>query len=69
MTLTSDQRADLEWRKSSFSGQDTAYNCVEAAPLPAGMALRDSKNPDGPAFAFSGRAWAGLVAAVRGEPA
>jgi hypothetical protein len=69
MTLTSDQRAGLAWCKSSFSSQDTAYNCVEAAVLPAGMALRDSKNPDGPAYAFSGLAWAGLLDGVRGEPA
>jgi hypothetical protein len=55
----------LAWFKSSYSSQDTAYNCVQAAHLPAGMALRDSKNPDGPAFALSPQAWAGLLDGVR----
>ncbi len=39
--------SDLTWRKSSYSGsgQDNA-NCVELAV----RAVRDSKNPDGPAL-------------------
>jgi hypothetical protein len=54
----------LAWFKSSYSSQDTAYNCVQAAHLPAGMAVQDSKNPDGPAYAFTASAWRGLLDAV-----
>ena len=36
-----------QWHKSSYSGQDG--NCVEVARnLPALVAVRDSKAPDGP---------------------
>jgi hypothetical protein len=40
-----------KWRKSSFSGgMDEA--CVEVAHRPGGMAVRDSKNPEGPVLTF-----------------
>lgn len=43
---------DVEWTKSSFSG--TNNNCVEIATLPSGeRAVRDSKNPHGPALVFT----------------
>lgn len=36
------------WRKSSYSSS-TGQNCIEvAANLPGIVAVRDSKNPDGP---------------------
>ncbi len=42
----------LEWVKSSFSGNNG--NCVEIAALPdGGRAIRDSKNPHGPALVFT----------------
>lgn len=38
----------VQWRKSSHSG-DTGGECVEIAALPTGaIAVRDSKNPNGP---------------------
>ncbi|MGX6740994.1 DUF397 domain-containing protein [Streptomyces xantholiticus] len=37
------------WRKSSYSG-DTGGQCVEVADLAPHVAVRDSKNPDGPAL-------------------
>jgi hypothetical protein len=39
----------LIWKKSSFTGNE---NCVEVACLEAGLAVRDSKDPDGPVLQF-----------------
>jgi hypothetical protein len=47
---------DPAWRKSSYSG--TGANCVELAA----SAVRDSKNPDGPALSIDVTA---LVTAVK----
>lgn len=45
------------WRKSSrSSGAGNA--CVEVADLVRAVAVRDSKNPDGPSLAFRRRNWA-----------
>lgn len=54
----------LTWRKSSHSSDDG--NCVEVAGLPGGdRAVRDSKNPTGPALTVTPAAWAALVEWVR----
>jgi hypothetical protein len=54
------------WHKSSHSG--TSANCVEACTDEAAVAVRDSKNVDGPELAFSPQAWTAFVQAiVRGE--
>jgi hypothetical protein len=56
--------APLEWVKSSYSGNNG--NCVEVAALPGGgRALRDSKDPSGPALAFTNAEFAAFVAAAR----
>ncbi|GAA2664541.1 MULTISPECIES: DUF397 domain-containing protein [Actinosynnema] len=46
----------LNWRKSSRSNS-TQANCVEVARTPNGVAVRDSKNPNGPVLRFSAAAW------------
>jgi hypothetical protein len=44
------------WRTSSFSG--SGNNCVEVASnLPGLVAVRDSKDRDGPALIFGTAAW------------
>lgn len=48
------------WHKSSFSG-DTGGECVEVAPQPCRIAVRDSKDPGGPAFTVSPAAFAEFV--------
>jgi hypothetical protein len=63
--LAADQQTGLVWHKSSYSSQGNGYDCVETAVLPDGVALRDSKNPDGPAHAFTTAAWRGLLDSVR----
>jgi Domain of unknown function (DUF397) len=50
-----------EWRKSSRSGGNGGQ-CVEVARnLPGVVAVRDSKDPAGPALAFSPDAWAAFL--------
>ncbi|MEU1477655.1 DUF397 domain-containing protein [Streptomyces sp. NPDC001668] len=57
---------EVRWLRSSYS--TGANNCVETARPSAGpcaglLAVRDSKNPDGPALLFSPESWAGFTAA------
>jgi hypothetical protein len=53
------------WRKSSYSG-DNGGNCVEvAATPPAAIAVRDSKDPDGPRLIFTPADWAAFTATIR----
>lgn len=57
------------WFKSSYSdGQGTS--CVEAARLsPApGIAIRDSKNPAGPALHLTPTTWTTFVTCLREDP-
>lgn len=56
-----------QWRKSSYSG-DTGGDCIEVAPLDGIVAIRDSKDPEGPALAFPAAAFTAFVAAAaRGD--
>lgn len=52
-----------KWRLSSYTGQGNS--CVEVAVLPHGIAVRDSKDRDGPVLAFSADAWRAFIAGVR----
>ncbi|WP_459546816.1 DUF397 domain-containing protein [Nocardia sp. X0981] len=57
--------SEAQWFKSSHSagGQD----CVEAAHLRAGsVAVRDSKNPAGPALLFHPGEWDAFLAVAKG---
>ncbi|MGH3796011.1 MAG: DUF397 domain-containing protein [Pseudonocardiaceae bacterium] len=53
----------LRWRKSSYSSGDG--NCVEVADLDSGRAVRDSKDPAGPALSFTAAGWSAFTAGVR----
>jgi hypothetical protein len=56
---------DHHWRKSSYSGNGGG-NCVEVASLAGGMvAVRDSKDPDGPKLVFTPAEWEAFTAGVR----
>ena len=53
------------WRKSSYSGS-AGGNCVEVARhVPAVVAVRDSKDPDGPVLAFSRAEWQAFTARIK----
>ncbi|MEU0275328.1 DUF397 domain-containing protein [Streptomyces sp. NPDC006307] len=53
----------VAWRKSSYSG-NTGGDCVEIAEQPCRVAVRDSKNPEGPAFTVAPAAFTAFVAAA-----
>ena len=54
----------LRWRKSSHSSGSN--DCVETASLPGvGVAIRDSKNPDGPVLRFTAREWETFTAGIK----
>ncbi|MFJ9596482.1 DUF397 domain-containing protein [Streptomyces virginiae] len=48
------------WRKASYSG-NSGGDCVEVAAQPCRVAVRDSKDPDGPAFTVGTAAFAAFV--------
>jgi hypothetical protein len=52
------------WRKSSYSG-DTGGHCVEIATTPARVAVRDSKQADGPALCFPSQGWGSFVKSAK----
>jgi hypothetical protein len=66
----SSQYADLSravWQKSSRSGGNGGQ-CVEVATnLPGIVAVRDSKDPNGPKLVFTREQWHGFVRGVKGE--
>ncbi|HEX6755682.1 MAG TPA: DUF397 domain-containing protein [Mycobacteriales bacterium] len=56
----------LDWRKASASNSG---GCVEVAPLPdGGVAVRDSKDRQGPILSFTRREWVAFLDGMeRGE--
>ncbi|MET9860638.1 DUF397 domain-containing protein [Streptomyces smyrnaeus] len=57
--------ADATWFKSSYSN-DQGGACVEGARLGGGvMAVRDSKQPEGPALAVQAAAWTAFAEGLK----
>jgi hypothetical protein len=55
------------WRKSSYSSGNGGA-CVEVAGnLPDVVAVRDSKNPEGPALVFALQEWRAFLDGVRAD--
>jgi hypothetical protein len=55
---------DVTWRKSARSGKQG--NCVELAPVPArGVAVRNSRYPEGPALVFSAAEMSSFLADIK----
>jgi hypothetical protein len=53
------------WRKSTYSG-DNGGGCVEVARnLPGVVAVRDSKDPQGPKLAFTPDEWRAFTARIK----
>ncbi|MDX6396178.1 MAG: hypothetical protein QOJ73_7241 [Streptosporangiaceae bacterium] len=54
-----------EWRKSSWSSGNGG-TCVEVARnLPGAVAVRDSKDPEGPKLTFTPDEWVAFTAGIR----
>jgi Domain of unknown function (DUF397) len=51
-----------KWKKSKFSGVN---GCVEVAFLDGTVAIRDSKDRNGPVLRFTAHEWATFVNGVR----
>ena len=56
--------ANVHWRKASRSSSNGGA-CVELASLSGIVAVRDSKNPDGPRIMLSRSVFAALITAVK----
>ncbi|TDB86347.1 DUF397 domain-containing protein [Actinomadura sp. 7K534] len=54
--MSTSDLSGVPWRKSSRSGHQGG-ECVEVAALAPAVAVRDSKDPDGPSLAFGAAAW------------
>jgi Domain of unknown function (DUF397) len=50
------------WRKSS---RCDGGSCIEVGHAGPAVAVRDSRDPDGPVLAFGAEAWAAFAAAVK----
>ncbi|WP_330458388.1 DUF397 domain-containing protein [Streptomyces sp. NBC_00820] len=58
------QGASETWMKSSYSAGNGA--CVEVkSPIVTALAVRDSKDVEGPTLAFPAEAWNAFVASVK----
>ncbi|WP_371652932.1 MULTISPECIES: DUF397 domain-containing protein [unclassified Streptomyces] len=57
---------DGGWFKSTYSN-GSGGECVETILLAPGMAVRDSKHPQGPRLTFAAPSWGVFVAAVQAD--
>ncbi|WBB59080.1 DUF397 domain-containing protein [Streptomyces sp. WMMC500] len=54
---------ELAWFKSSYSSVQGG-DCIEIAPSPDTIHVRDSKDPHGPVLRFTPEAWTEFIALV-----
>lgn len=59
-----ESKGDGPWRKASMSKEDSS-NCVELALNPGVVAIRDSKDPDGPRLVVSRREFRRIAEAIK----
>ncbi|QKG23077.1 DUF397 domain-containing protein [Actinomadura verrucosospora] len=56
--------SEAAWRKSSYTGPNGG-DCVELASVPGTVAVRDSKDPDGPKLVFGRRAFTSFLTSIK----
>ncbi|MGW7088622.1 DUF397 domain-containing protein [Streptomyces sp. NPDC054871] len=59
---------EVAWRKSSYSSNEAGSDCVEIAPTPRTIHVRDSKNTRGPQLAFANSTWADFLTYATTSP-
>ncbi|WP_078916375.1 DUF397 domain-containing protein [Streptomyces viridochromogenes] len=64
MSVGSQPVSEPVWFKSSYSGGNTT-ECVEAALIPFGVLVRDSKRTESPHLVISAEAWRSFLMATR----
>jgi hypothetical protein len=64
MNTAQSQIHSLQWHKSSYSSGEGG-ECVEIAPTPAAVHLRDSKTPAPGILAVRPAAWSAFLALAR----
>ncbi|MEV3884550.1 DUF397 domain-containing protein [Streptomyces griseoincarnatus] len=52
---------ELHWFKSSYSSSSNGNDCIEVAPTPTTVHVRDSKNASGPRLTLTPEAWGDFV--------
>ena len=52
------------WRKSSYSGSNGGA-CIEVATADLAVAVRDSRDPEGPQLAFAADKWKAFAEEVK----
>lgn len=62
--MNSPDLSAVRWRKSSHSG-GSGGDCVEVAEIAPVLAVRDSKDPDGPVLMLDAGAWRALVRGIK----
>ncbi len=60
--MTAREPDGIVWHTSSYSYGNG--DCVQVAPAPDRVLVRDSKNPEGPALAVPGDAWRAFLTTV-----
>jgi hypothetical protein len=65
MSLDSAALEAIQWRKALRSVGNG--NCVEVAPVAAGIVVRDSKDPDGLVIRYSPHSWESFVKRARSD--
>ncbi len=55
--MLASQLQGASWRKSWHSNGNGGNNCVEVAAVGTTIAVRDSKDPNGPALQFTPDEW------------
>jgi Domain of unknown function (DUF397) len=54
----------IKWRKSTYSSTNGG-ECVEVGTTGRTVAVRDSKNPDGPKLAFGPGSWQAFTSSMK----
>jgi Domain of unknown function (DUF397) len=62
--MTAPEPDTIVWHTSSYCGGHG--DCVQVAPVPERVLVRDSKDPDGPALAVPPSAWRRFLTTVTG---